>query len=322
MGGRDLPSMRTCATCAVAAAMALALAGCGCGGGGGNSQQTPKIATGSTARDDRLQNAGGAIALVVLDHSFVVPPIVNDGGQRQATDAWIDQLKGNGAHVFGYVAVNSGQRLAEDVDGEIASWLVNYPSVDGIYLDEGPNDSSAATQAAYAGYAHCVRWPDLCRLGVGVASPDPHVTCRKVFAEASQFPDSWVLDIGDYVLTWEGDINKYFTNYDPGGGIGHDPSWWTATPDSAIGPADRFHSGCPSTPGSRRLEQTIWGYTPKSLLMPGQSQPPSQVPEVADVFKLVDSRHVGNLELVPGNGPGPMPANTKYFNDELSAAGK
>lgn len=73
----------------------------------------------------------------------VINPASGAGSQaNQNYQALIDLVIGAGGYIIGYVSTAYGTRASVDVLAEIDTWYEFYPNIQGIFLDEFPDDSN------------------------------------------------------------------------------------------------------------------------------------------------------------------------------------
>jgi hypothetical protein len=165
---------------------------------------------GNSADWQLLEQSGESVNIVVPDASVGLDSRLSATVVQRYRDQF-QRCRNNGQKILGYVSTRSGARSRQDIDTDIESWFDRFPTqLDGVFLDEGPVGDNS-TQQFYTALINDFK----------TSRPTRNV----VLLNASQFPNEWVIQVADYVITWERDQQSYLNNYRAsGGGV---PAWWT-----------------------------------------------------------------------------------------------
>lgn len=107
----------------------------------------------------------------------------------------IANCQADGQKVIGYVETGYGARNLSEVEAQIADWYAWYPALNGIFLDEMPEEPDEAYYSALESYVHE-------RGGIVVGNPGETAS------------NGWQLNVADQVVTFEGTASEFAT-YEP-----------------------------------------------------------------------------------------------------------
>ncbi len=155
---------------------------------------------------DKLTAAASRVGIVAIANPNNGPGKASDAKYTTA----ITNLRNAGGRVIGYVSTHYVNRCAKEVKAEIDLWMLLYPNIDGIFLDEMSNDTTEAhinyyrdlTSYVKNTYSGC----DFTVANPGCSFPETYLTsncadCFVIFESCSGFDfwssDSWVKSIQD-----------------------------------------------------------------------------------------------------------------------------
>jgi Spherulation-specific family 4 len=233
----------------------------------------------------KIEQAGQTVGIVVAG----LDTLQSRGATIQDVQNQFSRCQGQQQKVLGYVNTQFGTRPftgAGSIFENIQQWYTTYPQIDGVFFDNGPSFDPGQRPTFIPlpeldqFYQRCYR--DLLHNRFKAEHPD-HNT---MFLNASQFPNDWVLQATDYIITWEqkkdfysdpNDPNRFYQAEGLDGNLIGIPGWWTASQNTD------------------RIAHTVFKVCPPD---PTTGQPSGPVcPDLPPILDLSRNRNAGNVYI-------------------------